>query len=81
MPEYRDSFEMLKGLYGEEATETVALERSYRSTRPIVEFTSRMIAGGERIIPFNREGEKPSLTAAGGRDRTIEADCGTAARA
>ncbi|MFD1955902.1 RNA polymerase recycling motor HelD [Paenibacillus thailandensis] len=69
--EYRDSFEMLKGLYGEEATETVALERSYRSTRPIVEFTSRMIAGGERIIPFNREGEKPSLTAAGGRTERL----------
>ncbi|QAY68407.1 helicase [Paenibacillus protaetiae] len=59
-----DSFAMLKGLYGYEEMETVVLARSYRSTRPIVEFTSRMIPGGSRIIPFNRDGEQPLVAQA-----------------
>lgn len=57
-----DGFEPLTGLYGEEHTEKIVLERSYRSTRPIVEFTSRMIEDGSRIVPFNRDGAKPTVT-------------------
>lgn len=48
--------------YGPEQTETIVLVRSYRSTRPIVEFTRKLIAGGENIEPFNRDGQKPTLT-------------------
>ncbi|MCA0754564.1 UvrD-helicase domain-containing protein [Paenibacillus sp. N4] len=57
-----DSFEPLSGLYGEEHTEKIVLERSYRSTKPIVEFTSRIIEGGSRIVPFNRDGAMPTVT-------------------
>ncbi|WP_110933174.1 RNA polymerase recycling motor HelD [Paenibacillus bouchesdurhonensis] len=49
----------LTDLYGTEESELIVLKQSYRSTREIVEFTKGMIAGGEDIVPFSREGEKP----------------------
>lgn len=42
--------------------EKITLTRSYRSTRPIVEFTKHLIQDGEMIDPFQREGAKPVLT-------------------
>lgn len=51
----------LVSIYGEENTEVISLTRSYRSTYEIVEFTRRMIPGGERIVPFNRRGEEPLI--------------------
>ncbi|WP_440897803.1 RNA polymerase recycling motor HelD [Amphibacillus sp. Q70] len=45
--------------YTEDQTERITLLRSYRSTRPIVEFTRSFIENGEKIEPFNREGNKP----------------------
>lgn len=56
------SFEILSQLCGTEQTEQVDLMRSYRSTRQIVEFTRGLMAGGEAIEPFHREGAKPTLT-------------------
>ncbi len=55
-------FQPLIDLYQEEDVETILLTKSYRSTRQIVEFTRSFIAGGESIEPFNRPGEKPTLT-------------------
>ncbi|WP_059045657.1 RNA polymerase recycling motor HelD [Paenibacillus rubinfantis] len=55
-------FQGLQRLYGPEQTETIQLRRSYRSTRPIVEFTRSLIPGGEQIEPFERDGETPVLT-------------------
>lgn len=52
----------LVSIYGAENTEVISLTRSYRSTYEIVEFTRAMIPGGERIVPFNRRGESPTLT-------------------
>ena len=51
----------LSDLYGPENTEVIVLTRSYRSTMEIVEFTRGMVPGGEEIIPFNRNGEKPKV--------------------
>lgn len=59
-----NGFEPLSELYSEEETEKIVLTRSYRSTRPIVAFTSRMIEGGDQIEPFNRDGEEPTITKA-----------------
>ena len=42
-----------------EKTERITLMRSYRSTRPIVEFTRAFIEDGDKIEPFNRDGNKP----------------------
>ncbi len=58
----RNGFDILPNLYGAELTETIILTRSYRSTKPIIEFARGLIAGGEAIIPFERGGEKPSVT-------------------
>lgn len=58
----QDSFEAVASLYEPTETETFLLTKSYRSTRPIVEFTRQLIPGGERIEPFNRDGLKPSVT-------------------
>ncbi|GGD67405.1 RNA polymerase recycling motor HelD [Paenibacillus nasutitermitis] len=61
-------FKALSDLYQPEETETILLTRSYRSTRQIVEFTSRCIEGGEKIQPFNRDGKVPGLTLVSGED-------------
>ncbi len=55
-------FNVLTGLYGADQTEAIILQRSYRSTKPIVEFTRSLIPGGEQIEPFERSGDKPVLT-------------------
>jgi DNA helicase-2/ATP-dependent DNA helicase PcrA len=55
-------FHMLTTLYGEDETDAINLTRSYRSTRQIVEFTSGLVPGGDQIIAFERNGEKPVLT-------------------
>jgi DNA helicase II / ATP-dependent DNA helicase PcrA len=55
-------FQTLSSLYGAGETESINLTRSYRSTKPIIEFTRRLIPGGEQITPFERVGEKPKLT-------------------
>ncbi|GGA40226.1 RNA polymerase recycling motor HelD [Paenibacillus physcomitrellae] len=55
----------LSQLYGQEETEQITLTQSYRSTRQIVDFTRQMVEGGERIVPFNRDGELPEIRIAG----------------
>lgn len=56
-----DSITLLKSLFHEESIETIQLNRTYRSTKPIVQFTQAMIENGEKIIPFNRSGKKPVI--------------------
>jgi DNA helicase-2/ATP-dependent DNA helicase PcrA len=41
--------------------ETYVLMKTYRSTRPIVEFTSQLLKDGGEIVPFNRLGKKPTI--------------------
>jgi len=55
-------FHTLTSLYGESETEVINMLRSYRSTKPIIELTRRIVPNGNQIIPFNRDGEKPVLT-------------------
>jgi DNA helicase-2/ATP-dependent DNA helicase PcrA len=57
-----DDFQMLSSLYGKDETDVINLTRSYRSTKPLVEFTRGIVPGGERIIAFERDGERPVLT-------------------
>ncbi len=56
------NFDVLEGLYGPEKTEIINITRSYRSTRPIIEFTRRLVPNGDKIIPFDRDGEEPVMT-------------------
>ncbi|UOQ45907.1 UvrD-helicase domain-containing protein [Halobacillus salinarum] len=55
-------FQSLTSLYGAEETERITLDRSYRSTREIIEFTRELVPEGEQIMAFDREGEKPILS-------------------
>ncbi len=54
-------FNSLTGLYGPDKTEVINIARSYRSTKPIIEFTRRLVPDGEKIIPFDRSGKVPEL--------------------
>jgi DNA helicase II / ATP-dependent DNA helicase PcrA len=54
-----NDFNMLLDLYGSDQAEVINLTRSYRSTKPIIDFTSQLVPG--TITPFEREGEKPVL--------------------
>ena len=47
--------------YSDEDVARFVLTKTYRSTREIVEFTSGLIEGGEKIEPFNRSGRKPII--------------------
>lgn len=53
--------------------ETIILNKSYRSTKQIVEFTRGLVHNGEEIIPFNRDGCKPTLTRVNNEEKLIEA--------
>ncbi|MGB8001813.1 MAG: RNA polymerase recycling motor HelD [Anaerobacillus sp.] len=55
-------FRSISDLYERDETTMINLKRSYRSTRPIVEFTRSLVPGGEEIETFDRDGEKPILT-------------------
>lgn len=55
-------FHGLNRLYGEEQTAIVNMTRSYRSSKPIIDFTSSLVPNGASIIPFDREGVLPTLT-------------------
>jgi DNA helicase II / ATP-dependent DNA helicase PcrA len=55
-------FQTLGSLYGINDTESINLTRSYRSTKPIIELTRGLVPNGERITPFERDGEIPALT-------------------
>ncbi|WP_163100157.1 RNA polymerase recycling motor HelD [Peribacillus alkalitolerans] len=55
-------FHTLTDLYGQVETEVINMTRSYRSTKPIIEFTRRLVPNGDHIIPFERDGEQPVLT-------------------
>lgn len=55
-------FHTLTSLYGKAETEVINMMRSYRSTKPIIELTRRLVPNGDQIIPFQREGKKPELT-------------------
>ncbi|MEC0094241.1 RNA polymerase recycling motor HelD [Paenibacillus macquariensis] len=63
-----DSMESLQQLYGPQETEVISLIRSYRSTYEIVDFTRSMMPGGENIVPFNRQGDKPIVVIETNRD-------------
>lgn len=56
------NFEHLMELFGREETTLLTMQRSYRSTKPIIEFTRQLISEGQEIIPFNRGGEVPTLS-------------------
>jgi DNA helicase II / ATP-dependent DNA helicase PcrA len=54
-------FNTLTSLYGPSETDAIMLTQSYRSTRPIIEFTRKLVPDGHKITAFDRDGQKPEL--------------------
>lgn len=48
-------------LFAPEKTHVVQLTHSYRSTKPITEFTKNLLTVGEKIVPFDRQGDLPNI--------------------
>lgn len=55
----QSGIDALMTLFHEERKEKIVLNKSYRSTKPIIEFTRELLENSENIDPFNREGAKP----------------------
>ena len=51
------NFDTLTNLYGPDETNGINLTRSYRSTKPIIEFTRALVPEGKNIHAFERDGE------------------------
>lgn len=56
-----DDFNQVLDLYGPEETTIYYLAQSYRSTKPIVDFTRKLVPNGDAIIPFDRDGLPPEM--------------------
>ncbi len=63
----KGDFNALLDLYGPDEADVINLNRSYRSTKPIIEFTSKLVPS-HTIMPFEREGQKPVLQKVANRD-------------
>lgn len=67
-----DAFQMLYDRYGEDQSERIILTQSYRSTKPIVEFSRELIREKKGIVPFNRDGDLPVLKVSNDREHFIQ---------
>jgi DNA helicase II / ATP-dependent DNA helicase PcrA len=56
-----DSDTVIGSQISNDEIERIVLDKTYRSTKPIVEFTKGLIENGKNIVPFNRSGQKPIL--------------------
>ncbi|MCM3712271.1 RNA polymerase recycling motor HelD [Sporosarcina luteola] len=54
-------FNILTNIFSSDETEVINMARSYRSTKPIIEFTRKLVPNGDQIVPFEREGDMPVL--------------------
>ena len=52
------NFNTLTSLYGPDETNGINLTRSYRSTKPIIEFTRALVPEGKNIHAFERDGAR-----------------------
>lgn len=50
-----------QSLFDADDTKVVQLVHSYRSTKQITDFTKAILTNGQKIEPFNREGDLPNL--------------------
>lgn len=71
---YLHSLEDVNPLSPEEkgGQERITLLRSYRSTRPIVEFTKSWMPNGEKIESFHRSGRLPDVIEVDNRDIALD---------
>jgi len=51
----------VQSLFETDETRVIQLVHSYRSTKQITDFTKAILTNGQKIEPFNREGDLPNL--------------------
>lgn len=51
----------VQSLFNADETRVVQLTHSYRSTKQITDYTKAILTNGQKIEPFNREGDLPNL--------------------
>lgn len=65
----------IERLFPDAETETIVLTKSYRSTKEIVEFTSRLLGRDIVIEPFQRHGPKPVLMQVDTEEELLQRIC------
>lgn len=61
-----------QSLFEADETRVVQLVHSYRSTKQITDFTKAILTNGQKIEPFNREGDLPNLLQADNLETSIQ---------
>lgn len=61
-----------QNLFNADETRVVQLVHSYRSTKQITDFTKAILTNGQRIEPFNRDGDLPNLLMSQNVDEAIQ---------
>lgn len=68
----RSLLSQVQKLSDRDKTEVVQLTRSYRSTKPITEFTRAILKNGQKIDTFEREGDLPNAIVRDDQDQLGE---------
>lgn len=61
-----------QSLFDADETRVVQLVHSYRSTKQITDFTKAILTNGQRIEPFNRNGDLPNLLMSQSVDESVQ---------
>ncbi|KRK61652.1 hypothetical protein C5L30_001908 [Companilactobacillus farciminis] len=61
-----------QSLFDADETRVVQLVHSYRSTKQITDFTKAMLTNGQKIEPFNRNGDLPNLLQAQSEAESVQ---------
>ncbi|MBL3531657.1 AAA family ATPase [Companilactobacillus zhachilii] len=61
-----------QSLFNADETRVVQLVHSYRSTKQITDFTKAILTNGQRIEPFNRNGDLPNLLMSQSVDESVQ---------
>jgi len=70
--ENRSQIQMAEEIFEEQKSEIIYLRKSYRSTLPITRFTKAILADGEEVELFERNGELPKLLLTKNKNEMLE---------
>ncbi|UQS84087.1 RNA polymerase recycling motor HelD [Bombilactobacillus thymidiniphilus] len=63
----------IQQLFAGDKTKVVQLTHSYRSTKPITEFTKKLLLRGEKISSFERNGDLPNIAVVADQQAMLQA--------
>ncbi|MBS4173998.1 RNA polymerase recycling motor HelD [Bacillus sp. FJAT-49736] len=71
--DHTSKIKLAEEIFGQEKSEIVYLKKSYRSTLPITRFTKAILADGEEVELFERDGELPEVLVTNNKNGMLEA--------